>query len=55
MNGWDCCGMLHTVIGNVRAFIEGTYHRLGKKHLQFYLERILLSGCLLIVLVVLLG
>jgi len=29
---------LHTVIGNAKAFIEGTYHGLGKKHLQSYLE-----------------
>lgn len=29
---------LHTVIGNVKAFIAGTYHGLGSKHLQSYLD-----------------
>lgn len=29
---------LHTVIGNVKAFINGTYHGLDAKHLQAYLD-----------------
>lgn len=29
---------LYTVIGNARALIRGTYHGLGKKHLQRYLD-----------------
>lgn len=29
---------VHTLISNVKAFIAGTYHGLGKKHLQRYLD-----------------
>ena len=29
---------LHIVISNAKAFIDGTYHGLGKKHLQRYLD-----------------
>ena len=29
---------LHTMIGNAKAFVQGTYHGLGKKHLQCYLD-----------------
>ncbi len=29
---------LHTIISNIKAFIGGTYHGLGKKHLQRYLD-----------------
>lgn len=29
---------LHTIISNVKAFIAGTYHGLGSKHLQSYLD-----------------
>jgi len=29
---------LHTMISNAKAFIGGTYHGLGSKHLQFYLN-----------------
>lgn len=29
---------LHTIISNAKAFIGGTYHGLGKKHLQPYLD-----------------
>lgn len=29
---------LHTIISNAKAFIAGTYHGLGKKHLQRYLN-----------------
>lgn len=29
---------LHTMIGNAKAFVQGTYHGLGKKHLQSYLD-----------------
>lgn len=29
---------LHKVISNIKAFIAGTYHGLGKKHLQRYLD-----------------
>ena len=29
---------LHRVIGNLKTFILGTYHGLGKKHLQAYLD-----------------
>jgi transposase-like protein len=28
----------HRIIGNLKAFILGTYHGLGKKHLQAYLD-----------------
>jgi hypothetical protein len=27
---------LHTIIGNAKAFISGTFHGLGKKHMQTY-------------------
>jgi transposase-like protein len=30
---------LHTIIGNTKAFINGTYHGLGGKHLQSYLDK----------------
>ncbi len=29
---------LHTIIGNVKAFVSGTFHGLGKKHMQSYLD-----------------
>jgi transposase-like protein len=29
---------LHTIISNAKFFIAGTYHGLGPKHLQFYLD-----------------
>jgi hypothetical protein len=29
---------LHTIISNAKAFIEGTFHGLGKKYLQTYLD-----------------
>ena len=29
---------LHVVISNLKAFISGTYHGLGKKHLQRYFD-----------------
>lgn len=29
---------LHTIISNAKAFVEGTFHGLGKKHLQSYLD-----------------
>jgi len=29
---------LHRVVGNAKAFILGTYHGLGEKHLQAYLD-----------------
>jgi hypothetical protein len=29
---------LHTIISNLKAFIGGTYHGLGKKYLQRYLD-----------------
>ena len=29
---------LHTVISNCKAFIQGTYHGLGRKHLQLFLD-----------------
>ncbi|MCK8487069.1 IS1595 family transposase [Paenibacillus sp. MBLB2552] len=29
---------LHTIISNVKAFLAGTYHGLGEKHLQAYLN-----------------
>jgi transposase-like protein len=32
----DFLKMLHIVIGNVKAFIQGTYHGLGSKYLQSY-------------------
>ena len=30
--------MLHNVIGNVKAYIQGTYHGLGSQHLQSYFD-----------------
>lgn len=33
---------LHIVIGNSKSFVLGTFHGLGKKHLQRYLDRVLL-------------
>ena len=29
---------LHIIIGNTKAFVQGTFHGLGKKHLQSYLD-----------------
>lgn len=29
---------LHTIISNAKAFIMGTYHGLGERHLQYYLD-----------------
>ena len=29
---------VHTLISNVKAFLQGTYHGLGKKHLQSYFD-----------------
>lgn len=29
---------LHTIVSNAKAFVLGTYHGLGKKHLQAYLD-----------------
>ena len=29
---------LHTIIGNAKAFLNGTYHGTSKKHLQMYLS-----------------
>lgn len=29
---------LHTIIGNVKAFIDGTYHGLGERYFQAYLD-----------------
>ncbi len=29
---------VHTLISNVKAFLLGTYHGLGKKHLQSYFD-----------------
>jgi len=34
----DILHWLHIIIGNAKAFILGTYHSLGKKHLQSYLD-----------------
>lgn len=34
----DFLKMLHIVIGNVKAYIQGTYHGLGSKHLQSYFD-----------------
>lgn len=39
--GTDSCDFLpwvHTLISNAKAFIEGTYHGLDRKHLQAYLD-----------------
>ena len=29
---------VHTLISNLKAFLQGTYHGLGKKHLQGYFD-----------------
>jgi hypothetical protein len=29
---------LHSIIGNAKAFINGTYHGVNTKHLQMYLS-----------------
>lgn len=29
---------LHTIIGNAKAFVSGTFHGLGRKHMQSYLD-----------------
>jgi transposase-like protein len=34
----DMLHWLHIMIGNAKAFVVGTYHGLGKKHLQSYLD-----------------
>lgn len=34
----DVLKSVHTLISNVKAFIEGTYHGLNEKHLQSYLD-----------------
>ncbi len=34
----DLLHWLHIVIGNAKAFVNGTFHGLGKKHLQRYLD-----------------
>jgi len=34
----DMLKWLHTIIGNAKAFISGTFHGLGKKHMQSYLD-----------------
>ena len=34
----DMLHWLHIVIGNTKAFVLGTFHGLGKKHLQSYLD-----------------
>jgi transposase-like protein len=34
----DFLKMLHNVIGNVKAYVQGTYHGLGDKHLQSYFD-----------------
>lgn len=34
----DFLKMLHNVISNVKAYIQGTYHGLGSKHLQSYFD-----------------
>ena len=36
--GSDMLKWLHTIIGNAKAFVLGTFHGLGKKHLQSYLD-----------------
>lgn len=36
--GSDLLKWLHMVIGNAKAFVLGTYHGLGEKHLQSYLD-----------------
>lgn len=39
----DLLHWLHIVIGNAKAFVNGTFHGLGEKHLQKYLDEFLLS------------
>jgi len=34
----DFLKMLHIIIGNVKAYIQGTYHGLGPKYLQSYFD-----------------
>ena len=34
----DMLKWLHTIISNAKAFVSGTFHGLGKKHLQSYLD-----------------
>lgn len=34
----DFLKMLHNIIGNVKAYIQGTYHGLGSKYLQSYFD-----------------
>lgn len=34
----DMLKWLHTIVSNAKAFISGTFHGLGKKHLQSYLD-----------------
>lgn len=34
----DMLKWLHTITGNAKAFVSGTFHGLGKKHLQRYLD-----------------
>lgn len=34
----DFLKMLHNIIGNVKAFIQGTFHGLGPQHLQSYFD-----------------
>lgn len=34
----DMLHWLHTMIGNAKAFVNGTFHGLGDKHLQCYLD-----------------
>ena len=29
---------LHTIISNAKAFVEGTYHSMERKHVQLYLD-----------------
>jgi len=29
---------LHTIISNAKAFVEGTYHGMERKHVQLYLD-----------------
>ena len=39
----DMLHWLHIIIGNTKAFVLGTFHGLGKKHLQSYLDEVLFS------------
>ena len=34
----DMLHWLHTIFGNAKAFVLGTYHGLGRNHLQSYLD-----------------